>query len=76
MIRLSCSFVSSIGRHQLEDYVRELEIAVFSYDESGHEVVLGRIAATQVLWAAAEIDVQSLFDLLRRLALAIELPMS
>ena len=63
MIRLSCSFVSSIGRHQLEDYVRELEIAVFSYDQSGHEVVLGRIAATQILWAAAEIDGQSLFDI-------------
>ena len=63
MICLSCSFVSSIGRHQLEDYVRELEVAVFSYDESGHEVILGRIAATQILWANAEIDGESLFDI-------------
>ena len=63
MIRLSCSFVSSIGRHQLEDYVRELEVAVFLFDESGHEVILGRIAATQVLWADAEIDGESLFDI-------------
>ena len=36
MIHLSCSFVSSMGRQQLEDYVRELEVAVFSFDESGH----------------------------------------
>ena len=63
MIRLSCSFDSGIGRHQPEDYVRELEIAVFSYDQSGHKVILGRIAATQVLWIAAEIDGQSLFDI-------------
>ena len=63
MICLSCSFVSSIGRHQLEDYVRELEVAVFSFDASGHEVILGRIAATQVLWIAAEIVGQSLFDI-------------
>ena len=63
MIHLSCSFVSSIGRQQLEDYVRELEVAVFSFDESGHEVIVGRIAATQVLWADAEIDGESLFDI-------------
>ena len=63
MIRLSCSFVSSIGRQQLEDYLRELEVAVFSFDESGQEVILGRIAATQVLWADAEIDGESLFDI-------------
>ena len=63
MIHLACSFVSSIGRQQLEDYVRELEVAVFSFDELGQEVILGRIAATQVLWADAEIDGQSLFDI-------------
>ena len=63
MLHLSCSFVSSIWRQQLEDYVRELEVAVFSCDESGHEVILGRIAATQVLWAGAEIDGESLFDI-------------
>lgn len=28
MIRLSCSFDSSIGRHHLEDYVREVRIDV------------------------------------------------
>jgi hypothetical protein len=38
-------------------------VAVFSFDESGHEVILGRIAATQVLWADAEIDGKSLFDI-------------
>jgi len=63
MIQLSCSFVSSIGRQQLEDYVRELEIVVFSFDEAGHEVILGRLAATQVLWADAEIDGESLCDI-------------
>jgi hypothetical protein len=34
MIHRSCSFVSGIERQQLEDYVRELEVAVFSFDES------------------------------------------
>jgi hypothetical protein len=63
MIRLSCSFAASIGRHQLEDYVRELEVGVFGFDESGHEVLVGRIAATQVLWADAESDGESLFDI-------------
>ena len=63
MIRLSCSFVSSIGRFQLEDYVRELEVAVFSCDGLGQQIILGRIAATQVLWADAEIDGEPLFDI-------------
>ena len=63
MIHLSCSFVASIGRYQLEDYVRELEVAVFSFDASGREVIVGRIAATLVLWADAEIDGESLFDI-------------
>lgn len=63
MIHLACSFVTSIKRQQLEDYLRELEVAVFSFDESGQEVILGRIAATQVLWTDAEIDGQSLFDI-------------
>jgi len=59
MIRLSCIFESSIGRHQLEDYVRELEITVFSFDVLGQEVTVGKIAATQVLWANAENDGES-----------------
>ena len=63
MIRLSCSFVASIGRFQLEDYVRELEVAVFSFDDLGQEVVVGRIAATQILWMDAEIDGERLFDI-------------
>ena len=63
MIRLACSFVASIGRHQLEDYVRELEVDVLAFDKSGQEVLVGRIAATQVLWADAENDQESLFDI-------------
>jgi hypothetical protein len=63
MIRLSCSFDSTIGRFHLEDYVRELEVAVFSFDEGGQQVLLGRVAATQILWAAAEIDSEPLFDI-------------
>ena len=63
MIRLACSFVASIGRHQLEDYVRELEVDVLAFDKSGQEVLVGRIAATQVLWADAENDRESLFDI-------------
>jgi hypothetical protein len=63
MIRLSCSFDSTIGRFRLEDYVRELEVAVFSFDDSGQQIIVGRIAATQVLWADAEIDGEPLFDI-------------
>jgi hypothetical protein len=63
MVRLSCSFDSSIGRFQLEDYVRELEITVFSFDELGQDVTVGKIAATQVLWADAEIDGESLLHI-------------
>jgi hypothetical protein len=63
MIRLFCSFDSSIGRFELEDYVRELEVTVSSFDEGGQQVILGRVAATQVLWAAAEIDGEPLFDI-------------
>lgn len=63
MIRLSCSFVTGIGRHQLEDYVRELQVTVFSFDDLGQEVVVGRIAATQILWADADIEGESLFDI-------------
>ena len=62
MIRFPCSFDSSIGRFRLEDYVRELEVAVFSFDDLGQQFIVGRIAATQVLWAAAEIDDEPLFD--------------
>ncbi len=63
MIRLSCSFVATIGRFDLGDYVRELEVAVLSYDDLGQEIILGRIAVTQVLWMAAEIDGEPLFDI-------------
>jgi hypothetical protein len=63
MIRLSCSFDSSIGRFELEDYVRELEVVVFSFDEGGQQVILGRVAATQLLWADAEIDGEPLFEI-------------
>ena len=48
---------------QLEDCGRELEVAVLSCDESGAQVIVGRSGATQVLWAAAEIDGASLFDI-------------
>ena len=63
MIRLSYSFDVGIGHFHLEDYVRELDIAVFSFDGLGQQVILGRIAATQVLWSDAEIDDEPLFDI-------------
>ena len=63
MIRLFCSFEASIGRFDLDDYVREMQVIVSSFDEGGQSVILGRVAATQVLWAAAELDGESLFDI-------------
>ena len=63
MIHLSCSFDACIGRFELEDYVRELEVAVISFDELGQQVILGRLAATQIRWADAEIDGEPLFDI-------------
>ena len=43
MIRVSCSFHSSIGRFQLEDYVRELDVAVFAFDDVGQQVMVGKL---------------------------------
>ena len=38
-------------------------MAVFAFDDGGQQVLVGRIAATQVHWADAEIDGESLFDI-------------
>ena len=45
MIRLSCSFDSSIGRHHLPDYVREVQFDVCSIDAFENTVEVAGFAA-------------------------------
>jgi hypothetical protein len=63
VIRLFCQFDSAIGRHNLEDYVRELNIDIFAAtEELTQELLVGRLALSQILWADAELDGSSLLD--------------
>ena len=62
MIRLETRFRAPIFRGDVSDYVRELEITVFAFSENGEDIVVGRIAATQVMTAEAELDGENLFD--------------
>jgi hypothetical protein len=63
MIRVECKFAASIGRFELEDYVRPVEFSVLGYTVDGDEVVMGRIVGDQLRLIEAEIDEISLFDI-------------
>lgn len=62
MIYVSCQFETPIGRSDYSDYVRALELDVSGCDDSGHRILLGKIAADQVLIADAQNHGMSLFD--------------
>jgi hypothetical protein len=63
VIRLSCHLESAIGRHELGDYVRELVIDVLGANDEGiQEILVGRLAISQILWADAQMEGQSLLD--------------
>jgi hypothetical protein len=63
VIRLSCQIESAIGRHELGDYVRELVIGVLGANEEGtQDILVAKLAMSQVLWVDAQLDGQSLLD--------------
>ena len=62
MIYVSCQFETPIGRSDYSDYVRELQLDISGCDLNGDRVLLGKLAADQVLIGDAQVDGMSLFD--------------
>ena len=62
MIYVSCQFETPIGRSDYSDYVRALQLDISGCDADGNRVLLGRIAADQVLVGDAQVDGMTLFD--------------
>ena len=62
MIYVSCQFETPIGRSDYSDYVRALQIDISGCDANGDRVLLGKIAADQVLLGDAQVDGMPLFD--------------
>ena len=62
MIYVSCQFETPIGRSDYSDYVRALQIDISGCDANGDRVLLGKIAADQVLVGDAQVDGMPLFD--------------
>lgn len=62
-MRLNVEFSAPVARTDLDDYIRHLEISVECYDEDGLEAYLvGKLAVDQILWADAQTDGVSLFE--------------
>jgi hypothetical protein len=61
MIYVSCQFETPIGRSDYSDYVRSLQLEVEGCDLNGDRVLLGKIAADQVMVGDAQVDGVSLF---------------
>jgi hypothetical protein len=62
-MRLHCQFTAPVARSELDDYVRPLDIGVLCYDaDMLNEYVVGRLAIDHILWAQAQVDGVSLFD--------------
>jgi len=62
MIYVSCQFETPIGRSDYSDYVRALQLDISGCDADGNRILLGRIAADQVLVGDAQIEGLTLFD--------------
>ena len=62
MIYVSCQFETPIGRSDYSDYVRALQLDVSGHDDVGNRILLGKIAADQVLVGDAQVDWMSMFD--------------
>jgi hypothetical protein len=63
MIRVECNFAASIGRYAPEDYIRRMDLTVHAYTAEGESVVVGKIAADQLLLSAAELDGEPLISI-------------
>src|SRR5690606_16761300 len=60
---LQCRFTAPVCRQDLDDYVREIEIDVLSYDEDVLDTyIVGKITLNQILWSQATVDGESLFE--------------
>lgn len=62
MIYVSCQFETPIERSDYSDYVRKLHLDITATTENGDHVLIGRIAADQVLIRDARRDQMSLFE--------------
>ena len=62
MIYVSCQFETPIGRSDYSDYVRALQIDISGCDANGDRILLGKMAADQVLIGDAQVDGMPLFD--------------
>jgi hypothetical protein len=62
MIYVTCEFETPIGRSDYSDYVRSLRLDVSGCDDVGNRILLGRIAADQVLVGDAQTEGMPLFD--------------
>lgn len=62
MIYVSCQFETPISRSDYSDYVRALQLDISGCDAEGDRVLLGKIAADQVLVGDAQVDGMPLFD--------------
>ena len=52
---LDVGFSAALGRAELEDYVRHLEISVTCpYEDGLDEYLVGRLAMDQILWVDAQ----------------------
>jgi hypothetical protein len=61
MIYVSCQFETPIGRPDYSDSVRTLQLDILGCDVNGDLILLGKMAADQVLIGDAQIDGMSLF---------------
>ena len=62
MIYVSCQFETPLGRSDYSDYVRALRLDVSGCDADGNRILLGRIAADQVLIGDPQGHGMPLFD--------------
>ncbi len=62
MIYVSCQFETPIGRSDYSDYVRSLQFSVSGHDAAGNRILLGKIAADQVLIGDAQTHGMPLLD--------------
>lgn len=62
MIYVSCQFETPIGRSDYSDYVRTLQLDISGCDADGNRILLGKIAADQVLISDALVQGMPLFD--------------
>jgi hypothetical protein len=61
-MRLNVQFSAPVARTDLHDYLRHLEITVTCDDEGLDEYMVGKLAMAQILWADAQTDGVSLFE--------------